>query len=83
MSWYPGLLAVGVAAAVSSSLPVAGQPGGNTPQPEIDDVISVTGARRREEAVQDVPIPVSLIDGELITESGAFSSIRRIRATRA
>jgi iron complex outermembrane receptor protein len=78
MSWYPGLLAVGVAAAVSSSLPVAGQPGGNTPQPEIDDVISVTGARRREEAVQDVPIPVSLIDGELITESGAFN-VNRVK----
>jgi iron complex outermembrane receptor protein len=78
MSWYPRLLAVGVAAAVSSSLPAAAQPAGDTPQPEIDDVISVTGARRREEAVQDVPIPVSLVDGELITESGAFN-VNRVK----
>jgi iron complex outermembrane receptor protein len=78
MSSYPRLLAAGVAAAFSSSLPLAGQPAGNTPQPEIDDVISVTGARRREEAVQEVPIPVSVVDGELITESGAFN-VNRVK----
>jgi iron complex outermembrane receptor protein len=78
MSWYPRILVVGAVAAVSSSLPAGGQPAGRTPQLEIDDVISVTGARRREEAVQDVPIPVSLVDGELITESGAFN-VNRIK----
>jgi len=72
------LLAAGVAAAIVSSLPAAGQPAGKTPQPEVDDVISVTGARRREEAVQEVPIPVSVVDGELITESGAFN-VNRVK----
>ena len=71
-------LAVGVAVALVSSLPAAGQPAGRTPQPEVDDVISVTGARRREEAVQEVPIPVSVVDGELITEAGAFN-VNRIK----
>ena len=74
----PSSLAVGVAAALFSALPAASQPAGSTPQPEIDDVISVTGARRREEAVQEVPIPVSVVDGELITEAGAFN-VNRIK----
>ncbi len=74
----PSLLTIGIAAAIVSSLPAAGQPAGRTPQPEVDDVISVTGARRREEAVQDVPIPVSVVDGELITEAGAFN-VNRIK----
>src|SRR5690349_14014333 len=72
------LLAGGIAAAIVSSLPATGQPAGKTPQPEVDDVISVTGARRREEAVQEVPIPVSVVDGELISESGAFN-VNRIK----
>src|SRR5688572_9102978 len=72
------LLALGVAAALASALPAASQPAGKTPQPDVDDVISVTGARRREESVQEVPIPVSLIDGELITEAGAFN-VNRIK----
>ena len=74
----PSLLTLGIAAAVVSSLPAAGQPAGRTPQPEVDDVISVTGARRREESVQEVPIPVSVVDGELITEAGAFN-VNRIK----
>src|SRR5688572_14190661 len=72
------LLAVAVAAAVAAPLPAAAQPTGRTPQPEVDDVISVTGARRREEAVQEVPIPVNVVDGELITEAGAFN-VNRIK----
>jgi iron complex outermembrane receptor protein len=72
------LVAVGVAAAFGSPLPAAAQPAGKTPQPAVDDVISVTGARRREEAVQEVPIPVSVVDGELITEAGAFN-VNRIK----
>src|SRR5688572_19593408 len=74
----PSVLAAGIAAALFSSLPAASQPAGKTPQPEVDDVVSVTGARRREEAVQDVPIPVSVVDGELITESGAFN-VNRVK----
>jgi iron complex outermembrane receptor protein len=70
--------AVGVLAAAASSLPVGAQPAGKTPQPEIDDEITVTGARRREESAQEVPIPVSIVDGELITEAGAFN-VNRIK----
>jgi len=66
------------ALAAASSLPAAAQPAGKTPQPEIDDEITVTGARRREESVQEVPIPVSVVDGELITEAGAFN-VNRIK----
>jgi iron complex outermembrane receptor protein len=74
---YSRLLGLGVVA-MASSLPAGGQPAGRTPQPQIDDVISVTGARRREEAVQEVPIPVSVVDGELISESGAFN-VNRVK----
>lgn len=60
------------------SLSAAAQPAGKTPQPEIDDEVTITGARRREETAQEVPIPVSVVDGELITESGAFN-VNRIK----
>jgi iron complex outermembrane recepter protein len=71
-------LTVGVLTAIAAWLPAAAQPTGKNPQPEVDDVISVTGARRREEIVQEVPIPVSVVDGELITEAGAFN-VNRIK----
>ena len=35
-------------------------------------------ARRREEAAQDVPIPVSVVSGQLITDVGAFN-VNRIK----
>jgi iron complex outermembrane recepter protein len=72
------LLAVGVAGALASSLPAAAQPAGKTPQPVVDEEISITAARRREESVQDVPIPVSVVDGEFVTEAGAFN-VNRIK----
>jgi iron complex outermembrane receptor protein len=71
-------LALGVVGAAAASLPAAAQPAVKTPQPVVDEEISITGARRREEAVQDVPIPVSVVDGELITEAGAFN-VNRIK----
>ena len=74
----PSLSAVGFAAALVSAFLADSQAAGGTPQPVVDDVISVTGARRREEAVQQVPIPVSIVDGELITEAGAFN-VNRIK----
>ena len=39
--------------------------------------VTVT-ARRREEAAQDVPIPVSVVSGQLITDVGAFN-VNRIK----
>lgn len=35
--------------------------------------VTVTAARRREESVQDVPIPVSIVSGEQLSDSGAFN----------
>jgi len=33
----------------------------------------VVSARRRKEAAQDVPIPISVVSGKLVTEAGAFN----------
>ena len=72
-------LAVSAAmAATVASLTAAAQPAGKVPQPEVDEEVTITGARRREETAQEVPIPVSVVDGELITESGAFN-VNRIK----
>ncbi len=67
-----------LAAAISMSLPAVAQ---RPVQPQtglIEEVIAVTAARRREEAVQDVPIPISIIDGDLITDTGAFN-VNRVK----
>ncbi len=40
------------------------------------EVIAVTGARRREEAAQDVPIAISVVNGDLLQDSGAFNVSR-------
>ncbi len=37
------------------------------------DAVAVTGARRREEAAQDVPIPLTVLDGDTLNRSGAFN----------
>ncbi|HEX6998049.1 MAG TPA: TonB-dependent receptor [Gammaproteobacteria bacterium] len=63
-------LAVGaVLAAVAA--PASAQQGIQVP--EGVEVVSVTGARRREEAAQDVPIPISSISGDLLVDTGAFN----------
>ena len=53
---------------------------------EVDDVISVTGARLREDAVHDVPIPVSFVDGVLHARPAArtldFSDVERVEVLR-
>lgn len=40
------------------------------------DAVAVTGARRREEAAQDVPIPLSVLSGETLTRTGAYNVSR-------
>ena len=68
-------LAVGVAAALAgSSMPASAQRGITLPSDV--EVISVTGARRREEAAQDVPIPLSSLSGELLVDTGTFNVSR-------
>lgn len=37
------------------------------------DAVAVTGARRREEAAQDVPIPLSVLSGDTLTRTGAYN----------
>jgi len=67
-----------LAAAVAASLPAAAQQPGRTQAGPIEEVVAVTAARRREEAAQDVPIPISIVDGDLITEAGAFN-VNRVK----
>ena len=68
------LAAIGVGAEVS--MPAAAQDGTSQAAAPLEE-ITVT-ARRREEAAQDVPIPVSVVSGELITDVGAFN-VNRVK----
>jgi iron complex outermembrane receptor protein len=77
MSSRWSLLAGTVAVTVSvAAPPVFAQPPPIAEASEVEDIISVTGARRRQEAVQDVPIPISVVDGEVLQDSGAFNVSR-------
>src|SRR5690606_22437731 len=69
-------LAVGFALATATSLPAAAQDSQGAQVPVVEDVISVTGARRRQELVQDVPIPISVVDGQRLVDSAAFNVSR-------
>jgi outer membrane receptor protein involved in Fe transport len=85
MSIRVSLLAAAVASALGgTSAPAIAQQG--VAVGDDVEVISVTGARRREEAAQDVPIPISSISGELLErppEVRAPATTARISATRA
>jgi iron complex outermembrane receptor protein len=66
------LVAVAVVAAIG------GVPVSSLAQPGIQvgsdvEIISVTGARRREELAQDVPIPLTSISGDLLMDTGTFN----------
>ena len=61
------LVAVAVAAALGSSMPMAAEVGGND---TIDEVI-VTGTRRAGMAVDDSPSPVQIVTSEALNESAA------------
>ncbi|HEY8518517.1 MAG TPA: TonB-dependent receptor [Gammaproteobacteria bacterium] len=67
-----------VAVAIGAALAAAAAPSPSSAQqgiqvPEGVEIVSVTGARRREEAAQDVPIPISSISGDLLVDTGAFN----------
>jgi iron complex outermembrane receptor protein len=57
-------------------VPAAAQEGATALDAPADE-ITVT-ARRRQEAAQEVPIPVSVVSGELISDAGAFN-VNRVK----
>ncbi len=69
------LTAIGAGAAEIQA-PAAAQEDGNSASAPIEEV--TVSARRREEAAQEVPIPVSVVSGQVITEIGAFT-VNRIK----
>jgi iron complex outermembrane receptor protein len=79
------LLALGSGVALSAfTLAANAQDSAEEPQPLLlaanaggIDEIRVT-SRRREELAQDVPIPVTVVGGELIADSGAFN-VNRVK----
>src|SRR5688572_23688230 len=72
MSFRFSLLAAAVAGVLVGESPSAiAQQGLQVPSDV--EVISVTGARRREEAAQDVPIPISSISGDTLVDTGTFN----------
>ncbi len=73
LSLLAGTVAVTASVAVP---PVFAQPPPIAEASEVEDIISVTGARRRQESVQDVPIPISVVGGDQLTGSGAFNVSR-------
>ncbi|HUL83575.1 MAG TPA: TonB-dependent receptor plug domain-containing protein, partial [Gammaproteobacteria bacterium] len=64
------------AAGAATSAPAAAQDAAGQAAAPLEEV-TVT-ARRREEAAQDVPIPVSVVDGALITDTGSFN-VNRVK----
>jgi iron complex outermembrane receptor protein len=69
------LTAIG-AGAVEIQAPARAQEDGSSAASSIEEV--TVSARRREEAAQDVPIPVSVVSGQLISEVGAFT-VNRVK----
>jgi iron complex outermembrane recepter protein len=69
---------LGVAAASAVPLPGSAQEARAPQAGPIEEVVAVTTARRREETVQEVPIPISIVDGGLITDTGAFN-VNRVK----
>ncbi|HVS25223.1 MAG TPA: TonB-dependent receptor, partial [Gammaproteobacteria bacterium] len=69
------LAAIGVGAA-EVAMPVAAEDGTSLVA-ESPEEITVT-ARRREETAQDVPIPVSVLSGELVNDTGSFN-VNRVK----
>jgi len=71
-----GVAALAVIGGAGAAAPAAAQDGTSPVAAPLEEV-TVT-ARRREEAAQDVPIPVSVLSGELITDTGSFN-VNRVK----
>jgi iron complex outermembrane receptor protein len=69
------LVLAGVAAALAG-VPARSPAQQGITLPSDVEVISVTGARRREEAAQDVPIPITSLSGELLIDTGVYNVSR-------
>ncbi len=65
-----------IGAAAGLAAPAAAEQALETKAGDVDEV-TVT-ARRREEAAQDVPIPMSVLRGEYLDDSGAFN-VNRVK----
>jgi iron complex outermembrane receptor protein len=68
-------IAIAAAAAAGAVRPAAAQDAASLAAS--NDEITVV-ARRREESVQEVPIPVSVVGGDLVTDTGSFN-VNRIK----
>src|SRR5690606_34863240 len=68
-----GTAVLGVLAAGASPPAAAQQPAGSA---GVIEEVMVTGARRRQEAAQDVPIPITVVSGDLLTDTGAHNVAR-------
>jgi iron complex outermembrane receptor protein len=72
------ILAAAVASALGAALtaPTFAQDAAPSADSALEEVMVV--ARRREESVQEVPIPISVVNGELINDAGAFN-VNRVK----
>jgi len=71
-----GTAALSIAvSAQTQEAPVLAAAAGPSSQSTVDEVL-VTTARRRTESVQDVPIPISVLSGDLLKDTGAFNVSR-------
>src|SRR5262245_29581940 len=70
--WAAALL-VGAAQADDATAVVAA--GALAPADQELDVVTVT-ARRRDEELQDVPLPITVVDAKLLDETGSFNVAR-------
>lgn len=68
-----GTAVLGVLAAGASPPAAAQQPAGSA---GVIEEVMVTGARRRQEAAHDVPIPITVVSGDLLTDTGAHNVAR-------
>lgn len=71
-------LVVSSVVAIGFAAPVSAQEAGRSPAAEASDVGSsdiIVTARRREEALQDVPISVSVLSGDQLAQSGVQNAM--------
>ncbi len=69
-----GIVTVGLPLAAPAAESVVPQPVSTVAPADLDELPAVTvNARRREEELQDVPLPITVIDATRIDDTGAFN----------